>query len=309
MFDDQFYRFNESFDSNLTNYTSFDVHYDYVLRFVVDGWETSMPDGQRLLAAIDAIGPLLGQTGDLEVYEAKGFCFQKVPMGEEVGFYSPSWYSMPWGSGYTDKLNAGDGTWLVDMVFRPKVASTSWTSVEKWTQILAGSLPGSRGRPRVQAAGLITLDPQVQFDQDVYYAYVEALTFWSARQAFWEFTKGVEERTDGTFNTTRRAINKAPQLAWNMSSLNQLGQDGFGLAKGSAFRPYTLEPLAVAGTITPGTVPGGSEVVVPLDPQTGQPAAAVVTWRTLPTSYKVGGAVAGVALATFLGWAMDRLRS
>jgi len=193
----------------------------------------------------------------------------------------------------------------VDMVFRPKVSARAWSSVDKWTQILAGSLPSSRGRPRVYAAGLMPLDPSASFPDDISYMYAEALAFWSGRQAFYEFRQSPIERTDGLHDTTRVTINKTTGLAWNMAP-SQLGQDGYGLAQGSAFAPFNLVPLSIAGTIidpADTTVP-----VLPTDPQTGEPLVVPMTWRTLPTAYKVGAALTGAALFSAVVAAISRLR-
>lgn len=310
MFDSAFYLINQHFDSNLTNYTSFAPNLDYLLRFVVDGWEVAEPNGVQAKDAARALAKVLATTGDLSLYEIKGITFSKVPMGEKVGYYSPSWYTISWGNGYTDTLTAADGTWVMDVVFRPKTAEKSWTAVEKWTQILSGELTGSRGTPQVHCAGLITFDVTSQMDdENVYAAFLNAATFWNGRHAFWEVYPVSSEKSPTGQVGDLRQVNKVPPLrGWNAFP-PYVGQDGLGIALGSALSPHLLSAKAVEATTQPIDPNDPTGPVVDPGNAFPTPAAATITWRNLSTFEKVGAAVFGAALVTaggFVWQALDR---
>ena len=87
MFDPAFYAINKHFDSNLTSYTNFDPAFDYLLRFVVDGWDSGKPSGSKLLESARAVAKILPGREGLKPFEVKAVTFAKVPSGDKVGFY------------------------------------------------------------------------------------------------------------------------------------------------------------------------------------------------------------------------------
>ena len=127
--------------------------------------------------------------------------------------------------------------------------------------------------------------------------YLNAVTFWSSRYAFWEaFGSSSEVSSTGKLGDVRQ-INEPPLPGWTAFP-PYAGQDGLGIASGSAMTPHLMAPLAVAGTVS-------SEPVVtqgdPDLPPVGAPPApnpALVTWQTLSESQKVGAVISGVAVVT-----------
>ena len=314
MFEPAFYEINSEFDSNLTNYTKFEPLYDYLLRFVVDNWEAGTPDGSRFLDSTRAVSRVLAAVGDLSSYDVKSVTFQHVPAGQEVGFYNPSWYTIAMGQGFTDKFTSSDGTWTIDVVFRPKQSERAWTNVEKWTQVLQGQLVGSRGQPRVQCAGLINLDAGVGISDAVSGGvFTAAIIDWTGRQGFWQVTSSENPGSATGFTANEIQINRgAPGVAWNKASVGQVGQDGLGIAIGSALKPRALKPITIRDVQKPdGKEPGSGKkenVPIEIDPDTGLPKPPpAVSWQTLPTQSKVAAAAAGGLVMAGLIWVAGRL--
>jgi len=310
MFDPAFYEINSHFGTSLTNFSSFLPSMDYLLRFVVDGWAGAEPSGVIVKDANLALATVLASAGDLDLYDVKAVTYAKVPAGEEVGYYSPSWYMVSWGKGYTDTLTAGPATWVIDLVFRPKAAERSWTSVEKWTQILSGqlgatlaSLPSAgQGTPQVHCGGLIPFDVSEEIDDpNAQVVFVKAAAFWSSKHAFFEVSKVVSESSPTGFVGQTQQINKsAPMMGWNAYP-PFMGHNGLGCALGSALDPESLKPKAVeATTYSPPPNPN--------DPSGDKPdQTAPATWQTLPTSQKVAAAFLGVVIVGAGVWAWNKL--
>lgn len=293
MFEPSFYQINKNFDSNLSSFVSFDPQLDYVLRFVLDGWEVNAPDGNRFLQASNAIGTVLAAVGDLSLYDVKGVLFQKVAPGQIVGYFSPSWYVVSMNEGYTDTLTASDGTWVVDLVFHPKHAERSWTNVQKWTEALAVTLQGSRGTPRVYCAGLLALDGQETVEESVKGEFFSAITFWNVRSAFYEIFIGTLEKP------VVRQINEPPLTGWT-DFPPYVGQDGLGIALGSAIKVNALTPIAVQGTIQPiaPVPPTGTPSQTPPGPAAAAFPMTAVDWQSLSTPNKLVAAGVGAAIVT-----------
>ena len=305
MFDPAFYAINKHFDSNLTSYTNFDPAFDYLLRFVVDGWDSGKPSGSKLLEAARAVAKILPGIEGLKPFEVKAVTFAKVPSGDKVGFYSPSWYSVAWGDGYTGTTTAGSATWTMDLVFRPKIAERKWTSVSKWKQALAGSLIGTLGTPIVEVCGLFPFDLSVTPDESAVGTFLSAATFWPAIQPYWEaYPQVCKDCETGMSGEVRKINSSATSVAWNRAP-NFVGHDGFGVAFGSALHPHLLTPAEVESTIT-----GGGQIVVPGLPEDALPKLPTIWERaaSLPTQEKLMAGAAGAAILIAIAMAYQARR-
>jgi len=256
MFDSAIYDIFSNFDSNFASYASFVQGEDWVLRVLVNGWETGTPPASRLAQPIaQSIAAVLAVCNDLGLYEVKAVTMQHVPNGEVVAYSKDTWLGV--GDGYTDTVVAGDGTWLIDMVFRPKASESSLTGLKCWRTFLQQALVSTQGHPTVWQVALMPLRAtSVGEYQSV---YDNARSFWSGVQPYWEIQRMKSEAVSPTgYKFGISQINK--DVAW--SNASYVGQAGIGISLGSAFNPQALQPLSISGTIKQDVV------VDPADPST-----------------------------------------
>lgn len=273
-----------NFDSVFTGSAILTSDEDWVLRVLVTGWEKEAPAPSIRMRLAQAIGALLAVSNNSSLYQVKGISLQQVPSGTEVGYYDPSFYTLPLGSGYTDTLSAGDNTWVIDLVFRPKATEKANINLAAWRKYLQGALAGSSGQPTVWIVALIPLRAtSVGLSQGIYDA---ANIFWAKTQPFMEFTRvaSAASPTGYAYDQHFQVNNSGP--AW--ASYPNIGQGGVGFALGSAFFPNTLQPLPDAGTIIP------SPPVTPVDP--ANPISPPFSWSALSTGEKAVGVAAGLLI-------------
>jgi len=288
-----------NFDSNFANldgYNKFTPDNDWIMRVLVDQWETVVPPSSKILSVAEAVSTTLAVCNQLSTYQVKGVCLQQVPQGQETASYNISKLAWSFGNPCSNKIAAGDGTWMIDVVFRPRISTTNWTGVDGnlWGEYLQKALAGSRGSPSVKPVALFPLmDASVGDFQNT---YNDAKAFWSNVQAYWEVNQtNSATSTTGYGYDQRLQINKDGP-AW--ASLPLVGQGGAGLALGSALAPQLLQPLQHSGTIINGMGPGtpaNLSTANPDDPSSW-PISLPAGWGSLAPSEKIVGVAAGLLI-------------
>jgi hypothetical protein len=247
---------------------TFEGGIDHVLRVVLHDWELDVPPAHLLVDLAKKVGATFAVTGELAgPYQVKGVALRHVPNGDVVKYLEPHTYTLPFGDSWNESLQAGAGTWTVDLVFQPNATEKSFaTQVQRWKQYLANALAGSRGTPKVFVVGLMPLEASFSsgdIDTDVWQR--AALSFWISNQAYWEYRRVPDAALPWGYSYVYAKVHdRLPDNAW-ASNPPYLGTGGYGIATGSAFDPKTLKPLVVAATtqVGPPVVPPG------LGPPTG----------------------------------------
>jgi hypothetical protein len=263
---------------------------------ILDNWWESQPPGQYLLSIVSGASSLLAACNDLSRYQVKSVLLQHVPEGESVLFVQNNSLD-PFGT-----LVATKGTWTIDVVFRPNLASAERTypTLAKWRAWISNALKTDKGAPNAQVAGLWEFEIDQKYpDAEVESAYNVALGWWNAISAFREISKGgLGGDPPGFYEAKDFKINA--EKAWNLSP-NYLGQDGVGIQLGSALSPLSASPLMLQGTQIP--LPGSTTPSVMIDPATGQPVGSgpsITSWKDLNGGQKAVAMIAGA----FIGYAI-----
>lgn len=278
---------NSNFDSHLVAGVPYKRGTTYVLRFVLDRWEPQVPSAFKLLALAQVVGGSLAACDHLKLYQMKALVMRKAQPGESVQYFTNHWYSTGIGSsGCNETLTAGDGTWILDLVFEPLEDATYWGAPEKkFIEYFQKELAGTRGVPEAHLAGVVPLVSGAAGGGD---AYEAAVAFWSAKKSFWQFQQTASEIKESGLGFSWSKINYAPPMnAW--ASYPFMGEGGVGISLGDAFDPKGLQPLKTEGTIQPGQENTNSWI----DPGTSIAA--------LTSEKKALGVAAGVMLGWFFG--------
>jgi len=253
--------------SDLTSWVSWRQGVDYVLRFVVDNWEYTLPTPAALLPLVNSLGSVLAVSGDLGVYRLKSVLFKKIPVGTQVQYFEPAWYvPQTMGDPWTDTLAALDSTWTIDIVFSPVSVEKSLTEVARWKALVGDILKGTRGIPKVGVVGLLTLAPDFSSSDPIASDVASrARVFWASIQPFNEFRRKTCTKSDNPadgcttgYSYDREQIYaKAPDVAWNKYP-PYVGTNGVGIATGDALDAFTISPLPISGTVVTPPADGAS---------------------------------------------------
>lgn len=285
-----------NFDSNFANldgYNKFTPDNDWVMRVLVDSWEASAPPPSKILSVAEALSATLAVCNQLSTYQVKGVCLQQVPQGQETASYNMSRLAWSFGNPCSNKIAAGEGTWMMDLVFRPRVTETNWTGVDgnAWSPYLQKALAGSKGTPVVKPVALFPLSDASVGDFQA--TYNDARAFWQGVQAYWEINKTTSALSPTGYGYDPHMQINASGPAW--ASFPLIGQGGAGLALGSALAPQLLQPLQHSGTIlgTGPAVPPSPNTPDPSDPGSW-PTPPPSTWSSLSSGQKAVGVAAGL---------------
>jgi hypothetical protein len=288
-----------NFDSNFANLdgsNKFTPDNDWVMRVLVDQWEPSVPASSKILSVGEAVAATLAVCGHLSTYQVKGVCLQQIPQGQETASYNISRWTWSFGNPCSEKIIAGDGTWMMDLVFRPRVTQSNLTGVDgnAWAGWLQKALAGNRGTPVVKPVALFPLtDASVGDSQS---AYNGARDFWASVQPYWEVNQLASAGSPTGYGYDGHLQINASGPAW--ASFPLIGQGGVGLALGSAIAPQSLQPMSHAGTIINGMGPGTPATPSTLNPDEpgSWPISLPAGWGSLAPNEKIVGAAAGFLL-------------
>jgi len=280
---------NDTFFYSIDKSISFVQGRDYVLRFVVDGWETKPPASHKLFEIVKRAFVVMAVCNELGLYQVKAVLMRQVDAGEQVRFYEPATFMS--GPGCNSGLVASDGTWVFDVVFQAKASETSITAVQKWKQYLAMSLPGPSGTPTVKIAGLVDLCAECSNVP----GYAEAVAFWQGVQPCYEVVRGGKDPSNSQlYSATVNQINKDGP-AWAKQP-SYVGQNGVGIAMGDAFDPTGIQPISISAAVQP-TLPSS----LPPSPP-GTPEILFSAQNITPTQKGFA-----IAAGIFAGWAFGKL--